>query len=74
MRLLLLMLLSGSLNAESIWTDDGALIITDSPTQVYIEDGELKYSVEVSDEESTFVYGKEELTVCMPTANGSICY
>jgi hypothetical protein len=74
MRVILLMLLSGSLSAESVWTDDGSLVITDTSTEVYIEDGSVKYDVEISSSEPTFVYGEDKLTVCMPTANGSICY
>lgn len=74
MRILLLMLLSSSLSAENVWTDDGSLIITDAPTEVYIEDGSVKYDVEISNSEPTFVYGEDKLTVCMPTANGTICY
>ena len=74
MRLLLLMLLSGSINAESVWTDDGSLIVTDSPSQVYIEDGEVKYNVDVSNDESSFIYGENELTVCQPTNQGVVCY
>jgi len=76
MRLLLLMLLSGSINAESVWTDDGSLVIIDAPDSiVYIDnEGSVNYDVEVSDDESTFIYGTDKLTVCQPTANGSICY
>lgn len=76
MRLLLLMLLSSSLNAESVWMDDGSLVIIDAPDSiVYIDnEGSVNYDVEVSDDESTFVYGTDKLTVCQPTANGSICF
>lgn len=76
MRVLLLMLLSGSINAENVWTDDGSLIIVDAPdTVVYIDDtGTVNYQAEISNEETTLVYGNESLTVCMPTIDGSICY
>ncbi len=76
MKLLLLMLLSGSINAESVWNDDGSLVIIDAPDSiVYIDnEGSVNYDVEVSDDESTFVYGTDKLTVCQPTANGSICF
>lgn len=76
MKLLLLMLLSGSINAESVWTDDGSLVIIDAPDSiVYIDnEGSVNYDVEVSNDESTFVYGTDKLTVCQPTANGSICF
>ena len=76
MRLLLLMLLSGSLNAENVWTDDGSLVIIDGShdVSVYIDDeGSVNYEAEVSNDESTFIYGTDKLTVCQPTANGSIC-
>ena len=76
MRIILLMLLSGSLSAESVWTDDGSLVIIDAPdTIVYVDnEGSINYDVEVSDNEATFIYGTDKLTVCQPTANGSICY
>jgi len=76
MKLLLLMLLSGSINAESVWTDDGSLVIIDAPDSiVYIDnEGSVNYDVEVSDNEQTFIYGTDKLTVCQPTANGSICF
>lgn len=76
MRIILLMLLSGSLSAESVWTDDGSLVIIDAPDSiVYVDnEGSVNYATEVSNEDTTFVYGEEKLTVCQPTANGSICY
>ena len=77
MRVILLMLLSGSLSAESVWTDDGSLVIIDGSddVSVYIDDeGSVNYEAEISNNESTFIYGTDELTVCQPTANGSICY
>jgi len=77
MRLLLLMLLSGSISAQSIWTDDGSLVIIDGSDDVslYIDDeGSVNYEAEISNDESTFIYGTDKLTVCQPTANGSICY
>ena len=76
-KLLLLMLLSGSLNAENVWTDDGSLVIIDGSddVSVYIDDeGSVNYEAKISNDESTFIYGTDKLTVCQPTANGSICY
>ena len=69
-----MILFNGNLFAQSIWTEDGSLVITDSPADVYIENGRVQYEVEVSEDESTFIYGTDKLTVCQPTANGSICY
>ena len=69
-----MVLLNTNLKAENVWTEDGSLVITDSPTNVYIQNGRVQYEVEVSEDESTFIYGKNELTVCMPTQDGSICY
>jgi len=77
MRLLLLMFLSCSINAESVWTDDGSLVIIDgsNDVSVYIDDeGSMNYEAAISNDESTFIYGTDKLTVCQPTANGSICY
>jgi len=77
MRVILLMLLSGSLSAESVWTDDGSLVIIDGSddVSVYIDnEGSVNYEAEISNDESTFIYGTDKLTVCQPTANGSICY
>ena len=69
-----MILFNGNLFAQSIWTEDGSLVITDSPADVYIENGRVQYEVEVSEDESTFIYGTDKLTVCQPTANGSLCY
>ena len=69
-----MILFNGNLFAQSVWTEDGSLVITDSTADVYIENGRVQYQVEVSEDESTFVYGKNELTVCMPTQDGSICF
>jgi len=76
MKVILLMLLSGSLSAESVWTDDGSLVIIDAPNSiVYVDDeGSVNYAAEVDSDEPTFIYGTDKLTVCQPTANGSICY
>ena len=75
MKLLLLMLLSGSLNAESVWTEDGDLVITDDNTIVWVNDeGSVDYVVPIENNETNFIYGEDKLTVCMPTVNGSICY
>ncbi len=77
MRVILLMLLNGSLSAESVWTDDGSLVIIDGSddVSVYIDnEGSVNYEAEISNDESTFIYGTDKLTVCQPTANGSICY
>ena len=69
-----MILFNGNLFAQSIWTEDGSLVITDSPADVYIENGRVQYEVEVSEDESTFIYGTDGLVVCQPTANGSICF
>ena len=64
-----------SVNAESVWMDDGSLVIIDSKeTIVYIdEDNKINYDVEISNDEPTFIYN-DKLTVCQPTNSGSICY
>ena len=66
-----------NLKAESVWTTDGDLIIIDGSddVSVYIDDeGSVNYEAGISNDESTFIYGTDKLTVCQPTANGSICY
>jgi len=70
-------LLNTNLKAESVWTDDGSLVIIDGSddVSVYVDDeGSVNYEVGLSDDETTFIYGTDKLTVCQPTANGSICY
>jgi hypothetical protein len=64
-----------SVNAESVWMDDGSLVIIDSQeTIVYIdEDNKINYDVKISNDEPTFIYN-DKLTVCQPTNSGSICY
>jgi hypothetical protein len=64
-----------SVNAESVWMDDGSLVIIDAEeTIVYIdEDNKINYDVEISNDEPTFIYN-DKLTVCQPTNSGSICY
>jgi len=78
MRYLLLgMLFTTPLLADSYWDSDGSLIIIDSSesSHVFIDgSGDVQIETEVSDSEPTFVYGTDELTVCQPTASGSLCY
>ena len=64
-----------SVNAESVWMDDGSLVIIDAQESiVYIdEDNNINYDVEISSDEPTFIYS-DKLTVCQPTNSGSICY
>jgi hypothetical protein len=52
------------------------LVIIDAPNSiVYVDDeGSVNYAAEVDSDEPTFIYGTDKLTVCQPTANGSICY
>ena len=72
-----MVLFNMNLKAESVWTDDGSLIIIDGSddVSVYIDDeGSVNYEAGISNDESTFIYGTDKLTVCQPTANGSICY
>ena len=72
-----MILFNMNLKAESVWTDDGDLIIIDGSddVSVYIDDeGSVNYEAGISNDESTFIYGTDKLTVCQPTANGSICY
>jgi hypothetical protein len=72
-----MVLFNMNLKAESVWTDDGSLIIIDGSddVSVYIDDeGSVNYEAGISNDESTFIYGADKLTVCQPTANGSICY
>jgi len=69
--------LNTNLKAESVWTDDGSLVIIDGSddVSVYVDDeGSVNYEVGLSNDETTFIYGTDKLTVCQPTANGSICY
>ncbi len=74
-RILLLIALSSSVSAESVWMDDGSLVIIDAQESiVYIdEDNNINYDVEISNDEPTFIYS-DKLTVCQPTNSGSICY
>ena len=72
-----MILFNMNLKAESVWTTDGDLIIIDGSddVSVYIDDeGSVNYEAGISNDESTFIYGTDKLTVCQPTANGSICY
>ena len=64
-----------SVNAESVWMDDGSLVIIDAQESiVYIdEDNNINYDVEISSDEPTFIYS-DKLTVCQPTNSGTICY
>ena len=74
-RILLLIALSSSVSAESVWMDDGSLVIIDAQESiVYIdEDNNINYDVKISNDEPTFIYN-DKLTVCQPTNSGSICY
>ena len=72
-----MILFNMNLKAESVWTTDGDLIIIDGSddVSVYIDDeGSVNYEAGISNDESTFIYGTDKLTVCQPTANGSICF
>ena len=71
----LIAFLALSVNAESVWMDDGSLVIIDSQESiVYIdEDNNINYDVKISSDEPTFIYS-DKLTVCQPTNSGSICY
>jgi len=62
-------------SAESVWMDDGSLVIIDAEESiVYIdEDNKINYDVEISNDEPTFIYS-DKLTVCQPTNSGTICY
>ena len=72
-----MILFNMNLKAESVWTTDGDLIIIDGSedVSVYIDnEGSVNYEAEISNDESTFIYGTDGLVVCQPTANGSICF
>lgn len=72
-----MVLFNMNVKAESVWTDDGALVIIDGSddVSVYVDDeGSVNYEVGLSDDETTFIYGADKLTVCQPTATGSLCY
>ena len=72
-----MILFNGNLFADSVWTDDGSLVIIDGSDDVYVyvdDEGSVNYEAAISGDESTFIYGTDKLTVCQPTANGSICY
>ena len=72
-----MVLLNTNLKAESVWTEDGSLVIIDGSNDVSVyvdDDGSVNYEAAISNDESTFIYGTDKLTVCQPTANGSICY
>ncbi len=63
--------------ADSVWESDGSLTIIESsePTYLFIDrSGDVEVETQVSSAEPTFVYGNDELTVCQPTGQGSICY
>ena len=74
-RILLLIALSSSVSAESVWMDDGSLVIIDAQESiVYVdEDNNINYDVIINSDEPAFIYN-DSLTVCMPTNDGSICY
>ncbi len=76
-KIILLLLLSFSLNAEMVWEDDGSLTIIDSPNPVNLEinsDGEIENRTQLSNEEPTIIYGTYEVTICQPIEGGVICY
>ena len=63
--------------AESVYTEDGSLMIIDSSEETVMfinESGEVQVEVGVSQDEPTFVYGNDKLTICQPTGQGAICY
>ena len=71
------MLFATPLLADSVWESDGSLTIIESsePTYLFIDSsGDVQVETQVSSDEPTFVYGNDELTVCQPTGQGSICY
>ena len=71
----LFVIFSSGLNAESVWTDNGDLVITDSNIEVWVNDkGSVEYVVPLENNETNFIYGEDKLTVCQPVANGSICF
>ena len=78
MRYLLIgMLFSLPVLAESVYTEDGSLMIIDSSEETVMfinESGEVQVEVGVSQDDPTFVYGNDKLTVCQPTGQGGICY
>ncbi len=75
--LLLGMMFNLPVLADSVWESDGSLTIIESsePTYILIDSsGDVQVEAQVSSDEPTFVYGSDELTVCQPTEQGSICY
>ena len=75
--LLLGMMFNLPVLADSVWESDGSLTIIESsePTYLVIDSsGEVEVGTRLSSDEPTFVYGSDELTVCQPTGQGSICY
>ena len=75
--LLLGMMFSLPVLADSVWESDGSLTIIESsePTYLFIDSsGDVQVETQVSSDDPTFVYGNDELTVCQPTGQGSICY
>jgi len=77
MRYLLLgMMFSLPVLADGVYSDDGSLTIIESsePTVLVIDNsGNVEVGTQLGDE-PTFVYGSDELTVCQPTGQGTICY
>ena len=75
-KFLLLSLVCASVSAESLWTTDGDLVMVDGESDVTInidDEGAVGYEINPSSSEPTFIYGTQELTVCMPTSAGIIC-
>lgn len=75
--LLLGMMFNLPVLADSVWNSDGSLIIIESsePTYLVIDSsGDVEVGTQLSSDEPTFVYGSDELTVCQPTGQGSVCY
>ena len=75
--LLLGMMFNLPVLADGVYNSDGSLTIIESsePTYLVIDSsGEVEVGTQLSSDEPTFVYGSDELTVCQPTGQGSICY
>ena len=75
-KFLLLSLVCASVSAESLWTTDGDLVMVDGESDVTInidDEGAVGYEINPNATEPTFIYGTQELTVCMPTSAGIIC-
>ena len=75
--LLLGMMFNLPVLADGVYNSDGSLTIIESsePSYLFIDSsGDVQVETQVSSDEPTFVYGSDELTVCQPTGQGSICY